>query len=125
MVVISTHTQRAQGRIQTVRSDDAGPTDSVDMVLAETLLPHSFLGIKMFDSGGLPILAGAETGEFTVTLASDVSPALEAPTGSVQNAAALTQVDFAGPIRRVVVAVTSALSAGVDTWRVDIQSFLS
>jgi len=125
MAIVSTHTQRAQGVIQTVRSADAGPTDSVDMELAETLLPHSFLGIKMFDVSGDPIDAATETGEFTVTLASDVNPHLEAPTGSVQDAAALTQVDFAGPIRRINVAVTSALSAGVTTWRVDVQSFLS
>ena len=125
MAVISEHTQRAQGVIQTVRSADAGPTDSVDITLAETLLPHSFLGIKMFDSSGDPILAGAETGEFTVTLASDVSPHLEPPEGSVQDAAALTQVDFAGPMRRISVVVSSALSGGVTTWRVDVQSFLS
>ncbi len=125
MAVVSTFTQRAHGAIQTVRSDDAAPTDSVDMTLPEALLPHSFLGIKMFDSGGAAILAGAETGEFTVALASDVNPALESPLGSVQNAAALTQVDFAGPMRRIRVVVSSALSAGVSIWRVDIQSFLS
>ncbi len=125
MAVITEHTQRAQGVIQTVRSADAGPTDSVDLTLLETLLPHSFLGIKMFDVGGDPITAGAETGEFTVTLASDVNPHLEAPVGSVQDAAALTQVDFAGPIRRINVAVTSALSSGVTTWRVEVQSFLT
>lgn len=125
MVVISTFTETSRDRMTIVQSDDAGPTDSVDMVLTQPLLPHSFLGIKMFDSGGTPILAAAETGEFTVTLASDVNPHLEAPTGSVQNAAALTQVDFAGPIRRILVIVSSALSAGVTTWRVDIQSFPS
>ena len=125
MAVISTFPQCPHSVFQTVQSDDATSADSVDMILLETLLPHSFLGIKMFDSDGSPILANAETGEFTITLASDVNPHLEPPVGSVQNCAAMTQVDFAGPIRRVKVEISSALSAGVATWRVDIQSFSS
>ncbi len=127
MAVVSTFTQtRFANSHQEVLSTLANATDSVDFTLIDApLFPHSFLGILMFDSGSNPILAGAETGQFTVELGSRVSLNLESPTGSVQDAAALTQIDFAGPIQRIKVTVSSALSAGVDSWQVCILSFPS
>ena len=127
MAVISTFVQERLGvNHQEILSTLANATDSVDFTLTDApLLPHSFLGILMFDSGEDPILAGAETGEFTVEIGSLVCLNLESPVGSVQDAAALTQIDFSGPIQRIKVTVSTALSAGVDKWQVCIFSYAS
>jgi hypothetical protein len=123
MAVITTYYSTQQGHIQTIRSADAQPADSVELYLSEITLSHTFMGIKMFDSGGNVIPESTETGTFVVYLVSDVTGHEEAPINNSQNAAGLTQIDFAGPIREVKVQVTIALSAGVDHWRVELMTY--
>ncbi len=125
MAVISTFTQIGNDQFGTVVSADAAPTDSVLLELTEPTLPHSFLGIRMFDSSDDEIDVAGDTGEFTITAALDCSRHLEALTDAVLDAAALVSVSASGPIRRINVAVSSALSAGVDHWRLEVRSYKS
>lgn len=125
MAVISTFQQIGDHRFGTVVSGDAAPTDSILLELTEPTLPHSFFGIRMFDSSDDEIFAAADTGEFTITAALDCSRHLEAVTGGVLDAAALTSANAAGPLRRINVAVSTVLSAGVDHWRLEVRSYAS
>ena len=125
MSVIADCSQIGDRNFGHVVSAPAGPMDSIDFELSEVSLPHSFLGIKMLDSGGDPIGAGVASGEFTVMIALDVTSVLEAPIGNVLDASNLVSLNVAGPIRRVQVTVTSPLSAEVVSWTVAVQSFKS
>ncbi len=125
MAVISTFKQSGDHRFGTIVSGDAAATDSILLELTEPTLPHSFLGIRMFDTNGDEIDVGGDTGEFTITAALDCSRHLEALTAGVLNAAALVSASALGPLRRINVAVSSALSAGVVTWRLEVRSYSS
>ncbi len=80
MAVISTFTQAGNEHFGTIVSGDAAPTDSILLELTAPTLPHSFLGIRTFDSSGDEIFAAADTGGFTITAALDCSRHLEALT---------------------------------------------
>lgn len=125
MAVIATFKQTSQGEdFGSVVSGEAGPADSVDITLGEATLPNGWIGIKMFDVSGDPIDVGAETGGFTITVGYDVAaPALQAPAGNVLDAAALVALNILGPVRRIKVTVSTGLSAGVTTWKAELQSF--
>lgn len=125
MSVITDCNQIGDRNFGHVASALAGPTDSIDFTLPEVSLPHSFLGIKLYDSNGDPIGAGVASGEFTVMLALDVTQVLEAPIGNVRDASNLVSLNVAGPIRRVQVVVSTPLSAEVASWAVALQSFKS
>lgn len=125
MAVIATFTQVGDHRFGTIVSGDAAPADSVLLELTEPTLPHSFLGIRMFDGSGDEIFPGADTGGFTITAALDCSRHLEALTDAVLDAAALVSVSVGGPLRRINVAVSTVLSAGVDHWRLEVRSYSS
>lgn len=125
MAVIATFTQIGDHRFGTIVSGDAAPTDSILLELTEPTLPHSFLGIRMFDSSDVEIDVGGDTGEFTITAALDCSRHLEPITDGVLNAAALISASISGPIRRINVAVSTGLSAGVDHWRLEVRSYSS
>ena len=123
MAVIATFKQTGDADFGSVKSGAALPADSIDIVLDKPTLPKSYLAVQLFDSSGDPIPAGSETGGVTVTFETDVNGQLEAPTDSVQTAAALTTIELAGPILRIKATVSTGFSAGVATWLLEMRSY--
>ena len=123
MAVIATFKQTGDADFGSVKSGAALPADSIDIVLTEPTLPKSYLAVKLLDVSGDPIAAGVATGGVTITFETEVNGQLEAPTDSVQTAAALTTIELLGPIRRIKAIVSTGFSAAVVTWLLEMRSF--
>lgn len=79
-----------------------------------TMLPHVFLGVQMFNSGGAQIVDSA--GTFTVTVETINTKQPESPTVSVIDATAPVTISWAGNTYKITV-VPASLST-TDTWKV-------
>lgn len=114
MAVITTSTKAGSDKFfQRVTSGAAGLTDSVELTGLEGGLTHCFLGVKMFDVSGDPVVATA--GTFTVKVRTVNTGQWEDPPVKTIDATAPETISFAGNIDGVK--VTVAALATVTTWR--------
>lgn len=115
MAVVSTYTKTGSDKFfQKIVSGAAGLTDSVELTDLEGGLTHCFLGVKMFDVSGDPVVATA--GTFTVSVRTINTGQWEAPPDPTIDATAPDTIGFAGNVDGVK--VTVAALATVTTWRV-------
>jgi hypothetical protein len=120
MATITAITTTHDGQLSKVVSDPAtvASSDTVDIVVPSHYA-HYFLGVKMYDSGGTLIQAGAETGTFTVQTYTENTGLPETQTVSTVSAAAPATIDWFANTNRVTVS-GATLSAGIITWVVTV-----
>tara|TARA_R110002153_G_C13159733_1_gene482923 strand:+ start:283 stop:660 length:378 start_codon:yes stop_codon:yes gene_type:complete len=122
MATITEATTTHDGQLSKVVSDPAtvATADTVDIVVP-AYSSHLFLGVKMYDSGGALIAAGAATGTFTVATYTENTGLPETQTVSTVDAADPATIDWFGNTNRVTVSGAS-LSAGIITWVVTVTA---
>ena len=116
MATISAYTFNSIPRdSQSAISDDAAPADIVELADLPSFLPHVFLSIRFFDSGGLPVTPSGGTFAIEVQTQGN-QPNWEDPPEPTIDATAPTTVDWASNTYGVRVTPTSL--TGVDHWSV-------
>lgn len=115
MATISTYTKSGSDKLYVLLVSDAAlPADTIQLEDLPTSGPtHVFLGVQMFDSGGLNVVASA--GTFTVSVMTLNTKQWEAPFSATITGSAPLTIDFAANV--VAIRVVPTGITGVTTYK--------